>query len=70
MFNVAREAYGNCHGQRYGRVPVDERLGLRKGEVSGLLDDSFRRRCGKESFAEAGRSREALPEPADCRKVF
>jgi hypothetical protein len=57
---ITRVVYGTREGQKIERVPLDERLGLPKGEFSYVLEDWSQRLCLKESFAEAGHSLEML----------
>jgi hypothetical protein len=57
---IARVVYGSREGQRIERTPLDERLGLPRGDFSYVLEDWGQRLCLKESFAEAGRSLEML----------
>jgi hypothetical protein len=57
---ITRAVYGSREGQRIGRVPLDERLGLPEGDFSYVLEDWSQRLSLKESFAEAGHSLEML----------
>jgi hypothetical protein len=57
---IARTVYGTREGQRFERVPLDERLCLPEGEFLYVLEDWGQRLCLKESFAEAGHSMEML----------
>src|SRR3954453_17094463 len=57
---IDRVAYGTREGQKFERVPLDERLGLPEGDFSYVLEDWGQRLCLKGSFAEAGQSLEML----------
>ena len=57
---IGRAVYGTREGQRIGRVPLDERLGLPDGDFSYVLEDWGQRLGLKGSFAEAEQSLEML----------
>src|SRR6516162_7655558 len=57
---ITHAVYGSREGQRIGRTPLDERLGLPAGDFSYVLEDWAQRLCLKGSFAEAAESLEAL----------
>src|SRR4051794_40795429 len=57
---IDRVAYGTREGQKIGRIPLDERLGLPEGDFSYVPEDWGRRLGLKGSFAEAGQSPEML----------
>ena len=57
---IDRVAYGTREGQKIERIPLDERLGLPKGDFSYVLEDWGQRLGLKGSFAEAGQSLEML----------
>jgi hypothetical protein len=55
-----RCVYARREGQKFERVPVDERLGLPEREFSYVLQDWLQRFCIQESFQEACDSLETL----------
>jgi hypothetical protein len=50
---IVRWVYARREGQKIQRAPLDERLGLPRGEFSYVLEDWLQRICVKESFDES-----------------